>query len=101
MINNGDLKKAGEFIKDKIIVNLKAKVSAKILEIFKPMLQAQIQQGMVIEKKARLLLAGASEQLVVGTISAHSLAGSAIRKKLSNVLEPIQAALKLLTTCDR
>jgi hypothetical protein len=32
----------------------------------------------------------------VGTISAHSLAGSAIRKKLSNVLEPIQAALKLL-----
>jgi uncharacterized protein YdgA (DUF945 family) len=29
---------------------LKAKVSAKILEIFKPMLQAQIQQGMVIEK---------------------------------------------------
>jgi hypothetical protein len=50
MINNGDLKKAGEFIKDKIIVNLKAKVSAKILEIFKPMLQAQIQQGMVIEK---------------------------------------------------
>ncbi len=50
MINNGDLKKAGEFIKDKIIVNLKAKVSAKILETFKPMLQAQIQQGMVIEK---------------------------------------------------
>ncbi|VVM23484.1 hypothetical protein BSPWISOXPB_8517 [uncultured Gammaproteobacteria bacterium] len=48
--------------------------------------------------KARLLLAGVSEQLVVGTISAHSLAGSAIRKKLSNVLEPIQAALKLLTT---
>jgi uncharacterized protein YdgA (DUF945 family) len=30
--------------------NLKAKVSAKILETFKPMLQAQIQQGMVIEK---------------------------------------------------
>jgi hypothetical protein len=51
-----------------------------------------------IKIKARLLLAGVSEQLVVGTISAHSLAGSAIRKKLSNVLEPIQAALKLLTT---
>jgi hypothetical protein len=57
------------------------------------------QLGLDNEKiKARLLLAGVSEQLVVGTISAHSLAGSAIRKKLSNVLEPIQAALKLLTT---
>jgi hypothetical protein len=31
--------------------------------------------------KARLLLAGVSEQLVVGTISAHSLAGSAIRDR--------------------
>ncbi|SFV86873.1 DsrS [hydrothermal vent metagenome] len=48
--------------------------------------------------KARLLLASVSEQLVVSTISAHSLAGSAIRKKLSNVLKPIQDALKLLTT---
>jgi hypothetical protein len=48
--------------------------------------------------KARLLLAGVSEQLAVSTISAHSLAGSAIRKKLSDVLTPIQAALKLLTT---
>ncbi|CAC9655457.1 hypothetical protein [uncultured Gammaproteobacteria bacterium] len=57
------------------------------------------QLGLDNEKiKARLLLAGVSEQLVVGTISAHSLAGSAIRKKLSNVLESIQAALKLLTT---
>lgn len=48
--------------------------------------------------KARLLLAGVSEQLVVSTISAHSLAGSAIRKKLVNVLSPIQTALKCLTT---
>ncbi|MBE8189442.1 MAG: hypothetical protein HAW58_00905 [Candidatus Thioglobus sp.] len=48
--------------------------------------------------QARLLLAGVSEGLVVGTISAHSLAGSAIRKKLADVLSPIQAALKLLTT---
>jgi hypothetical protein len=32
------------------IVNLKAKVSAKVLEKFKPMLQTQIQQGIVIEK---------------------------------------------------
>jgi predicted RNA-binding protein with EMAP domain len=47
--------------------------------------------------KARLLLASVSEQLVVGTISAHSLAGSAIRKKLVNVLTPIQDALKILT----
>lgn len=47
---------------------------------------------------ARLLLAGVSEQLVVSTISAHSLAGSAIRKKLAHVLTPIQTALKLLTT---
>ncbi len=44
-----------------------------------------------------LLLAGVSELLVVGTISAHGLAGSAIRKKLSNVLTPIQDALVLLT----
>ena len=50
MISNDNLKKAGEFVKDKVIVNLKAKVSAKILEKFKPMLQTQIQQGMVIEK---------------------------------------------------
>ena len=48
--------------------------------------------------KARLLLAGVSERLAVSTISAHSLAGSAIRKKLDNVLGPIQDALKLLTT---
>ena len=48
--------------------------------------------------KARLLLAGVSERLAVSTISAHSLAGSAIRKKLDNVLSPIQDALKLLTT---
>ncbi|KAA0443073.1 MAG: hypothetical protein FXV79_05200 [Candidatus Thioglobus sp.] len=46
--------------------------------------------------KARLLLAGVSEQLVVGTISAHNLVGSAIRKKLKNVLSPIQNALQLL-----
>ena len=50
MIGNDNLKKAGEFVKDKIIVNLKAKVSAKVLEKFKPMLQTQIQQGIVIEK---------------------------------------------------
>lgn len=57
------------------------------------------QLGLNDEKiKARLLLAGVSEQLAVSTISAHSLAGSAIRKKLSDVLTPIQAALKLLTT---
>ncbi len=48
--------------------------------------------------EARLLLAGVSEQLVVSTISAHNLTGSAIRKKLANVLEPIQDALKVLTT---
>ncbi len=55
--------------------------------------------GLTDEKiKARLLLASVSEQLVVSTISAHSLAGSAIRKKLSNTLVPIQDALKLLTT---
>ncbi|CAC9615306.1 hypothetical protein [uncultured Gammaproteobacteria bacterium] len=57
------------------------------------------QLGLEDEKiKARLLLASVSEQLVVSTISAHSLAGSAIRKKLANVLTPIQEALKLLTT---
>ncbi|SHA11720.1 DsrS [Bathymodiolus thermophilus thioautotrophic gill symbiont] len=57
------------------------------------------QLGLEDEKiKARLLLASASEQLAVSTISAHSLAGSAIRKKLANVLTPIQDALKLLTT---
>ncbi len=67
-------------------------------------LQAQAQAvlenlGLDDEKiKARLLLAGVSEQLAVSTISAHSLAGSAIRKKLANVLTPIQDALKLLTT---
>lgn len=66
--------------------------------------QAQAQQvaqtlGITNEKiKARLLLASVSEQLVVSTISAHSLKGSAIRKKLTNVLTPIQAALTLLTT---
>lgn len=48
--------------------------------------------------QARLLLAGASEQLAISTISAHGLAGSAIRKKLTRVLDPIQAALKILTT---
>ncbi|EEZ80681.1 hypothetical protein [Candidatus Thioglobus sp.] len=48
--------------------------------------------------QARLLLAGVSERLVVSTISAHGLAGSAIRKKLVHVLTPIQDALKLLTT---
>lgn len=48
--------------------------------------------------KSRLLLAGANERLAVSTISAHGLAGSAIRKKLSNVLTPIQKALKILTT---
>jgi hypothetical protein len=47
---------------------------------------------------ARLLLAGVSEKLVVSTISAHHLTGSAIRKKLAHVLEPIQQALKTLTT---
>lgn len=48
--------------------------------------------------KARLFLASVGEQLVVSTISAHGLAGSTIRKKLANVLEPIQSALKLLLT---
>ena len=47
---------------------------------------------------ARLLLAGVSEHLVVSTISAHNLTGSAIRKKLAHVLNPIQKALKILTT---
>ncbi len=47
---------------------------------------------------ARMLLAGVSERLVVSTISAHNLTGSAIRKKLINVLEPIQKALNVLTT---
>ncbi|SMN14549.1 DsrS [uncultured Candidatus Thioglobus sp.] len=47
---------------------------------------------------ARLLLAGVNERLVVSTISAHNLTGSAIRKKLAHVLEPIQKALKILTT---
>jgi hypothetical protein len=47
---------------------------------------------------ARLLLAGVSERLVVSTISAHRLTGSAIRKKLAPVLTPIQQALKILTT---
>lgn len=64
----------------------------------------QTQAQMTLEKlglhdekiKARLFLAGVSEQLVIGTICAHNLAGSAIRKKLSTVLTPIQAALKLL-----
>lgn len=48
--------------------------------------------------ESRLLLAGVNERLAVSTISAHGLAGSAIRKKLSNVLTPIQGALKILTT---
>ncbi len=57
------------------------------------------QLGLDNEKiKARLFLAGVSEQLVVSTISSHGLTGSTIRKKLSNVLDPIQDALNLLTT---
>ncbi len=48
--------------------------------------------------RARLLLAGVGEQLVVSYISAHNLTGSAIRKKLSNTLGPIQQAIKTLTT---
>ncbi len=67
--------------------------------------QCQIQAQAVSDKlgldnekiKARLLLAGVSEQLAVSTVSAHSLAGSAIRKKLVDVLSPVQFALKLLT----
>jgi len=47
---------------------------------------------------ARLLLAGVNERLVVSIISAHNLTGSAIRKKLAHVLEPIQKALAVLTT---
>mgnify|MGYP001566986576 FL=1 len=47
---------------------------------------------------ARLFLAGVSERLVVSTISAHNLTGSAIRKKLAHVLEPIQKSLVILTT---
>jgi hypothetical protein len=47
---------------------------------------------------ARLFLAGVSERLVVSTISAHNLTGSAIRKKLAPVLTPIQRALSILTT---
>ncbi|QKQ24710.1 hypothetical protein HUE58_06400 [Candidatus Ruthia endofausta] len=47
---------------------------------------------------ARMLLAGVSERLVISTISAHNLTGSAIRKKLINILEPIQKALNTLTT---
>jgi hypothetical protein len=47
--------------------------------------------------QARLLLAGVGENLVVSTISAHNLTGSAIRKKLAPVLTPIQFALKTLT----
>lgn len=57
------------------------------------------QLGLTDEKiQARLFLASVSEQLVISTISAHNLAGSAIRKKLSSTLEPIQNALKLLTS---
>lgn len=48
--------------------------------------------------KAYFLLSGVSERLVVSTISAHGLTGSAIRKKLCDVLVPIQDAIKLLTT---
>lgn len=68
------------------------------------MLQAQAQNvlqklGLSDERiKARLLLAGVSEKLAVSTICGHGLAGSAIRKKLAPVLDPIQAALALLTT---
>lgn len=47
---------------------------------------------------ARLFLAGVSERLVVSTISAHNLTGSAIRKKLAHVLTPIQKSLAVLTT---
>ncbi|BAF61254.1 hypothetical protein [Candidatus Vesicomyidisocius calyptogenae] len=47
---------------------------------------------------ARMLLAGVSERLVVSTISAHRLTGSAIRRKLINILSPIQKALDVLTT---
>lgn len=47
--------------------------------------------------KAKLLLAGVSERLAVSTISAHNLTGSAIRKKLSHILTPIQSAIQTLT----
>jgi hypothetical protein len=47
---------------------------------------------------ARFLLAGVNERLVVSIISAHNLTGSAIRKKLAHILEPIQKALVILTT---
>lgn len=50
MINNDNLKKASEFIKNKIIINLQVKVNTKLLEKFKPILQTQIQQGIVTEK---------------------------------------------------
>ncbi len=48
------------------------------------------------KSRARLFLAGISEVLVVSTISAHNLTGSAIRKKLATTLKPIQAALDVL-----
>jgi hypothetical protein len=81
---------------------LKHPMIQPLADIGQCQIQAQnvlTQLGLDDEKiKARLLLASVSEQLVVSTISAHSLAGSAIRKKLANVLNPIQDALKTLTT---
>ncbi len=47
---------------------------------------------------ARMLLASVNEYLVVSTISAHCLIGSATRKKLINILRPIQKTLNVLTT---
>jgi len=77
-----------------------------MIQPFESIVQLQEQSKTVFETLAidnakvasRLFLAGVSERLVVSTISAHGLAGSAIRKKLSNVLNPIQEALTILTT---
>ncbi len=47
--------------------------------------------------RARYFLAGVTESLVISEISAHSLSGSTIRKKLAYILEPISTALITLT----
>lgn len=95
-----------EYVLYRTLEVLGSYLSHPMIQPFATIQQCQTQAQNVLENlgledekiKARLLLAGVSEKLVVSTISAHSLTGSAIRKKLTNVLNPIQDALQTLTT---
>jgi hypothetical protein len=57
-------------------------------------LEQQAENINTTDLKARLLLAGVSEKLVVHEIASQNLAGSNIRKQLKFILEPIQKALE-------